>query len=522
MNYNFSPKIDWLQYSVLKTFKDQKNDTLTSVDLHRLPLCDKLLGALFCNVDGCYNDVIRKHMQSFIDTFIFKELRFKLSRSALITLGRSSAPGYQFVVDVDGKFKIFVPLRRPLESDSLNQIFPLIRGRNLVVSDGNVQSDWFIYNEFVGLSIVFTGTQISRSILKLSFEDFMITQKRMHLDFKIQRLDLALDSNIDFSVVYRKLYNNKGIRTPGIDIRTLRFDVNSSDNSGSIIAGKRGSTRYMRIYNKFAEQNGSAEHYPFMTVWSTVRSLNDMRNVECFPWTRLEFELRGNAALETFFHFLDCSTSSSIFDFFSTSFMIYNVSTDQQLKYFLGYNWDRLSLDSSWADFVSLNTNFVQLGELPCHKDFDPQALSNKYFRSQNAYKIARDTLSTMYMTSKLFGINFSDYAATGGAILNQNKVYRECLLHMEPDACLSSIDSKIFQSIQKIDKHASEYQYQMLTAKGIKSVFEDTSLALFEFFDDELPSIVLPVDDISDLVEFLNESDQNRHRYEFFERKIE
>lgn len=522
MDYFYSPKIDWLQYSVLKTFKDQKNDTLTSVELHRLPLCDKLLGALFCNVDGCYNDIILKHLQSFIDTFIFKELRFKLYKNSVITLSRSSAPGYQFVIDVDSKFKIFVPLRRPLESDSLNDIFPLVRGRSLVVTDGQVSSEWFIYNEFVGLSIVFTGSQIPRSITKVSFEDFMMTQKRMHLDFKIQRLDLALDSNIDFSVVYRKLYNNKGIRIPGIDIRTLRFDVNSSDNSGSIIAGKRGSTRYMRIYNKFAEQNGSAEHYPFAPVWRTLRSLNDMRNVECFAWTRLEFELRGNAALEAFFHFLDLSTSSTIFDFFSTSFMLYSVISDQALKDFLAYRWYRLSLDLSWVEFVQQNSNFVQLGEVPCHKDFDPQALSNKYFRSQNAYKIARDTLSTMYMTSKLFGVNFSDYAATGGAVLNQNKVYRECLLHMEPDACLSTIDAKIFQSIQKIDKHATEYQYQMLTAKGIKSVYEDSSLALYEFFDDELPSFVLPGDDISDLVEFLNESDQNRDRYEFYERKIE
>lgn len=121
--------------------------------------------------------------------------------------------------------------------------------------------------EDMGTHIQASGTALT-SLLNRTEGLFLLTN--MIASIVPSRIDLAVDTDTAFVSAFAKQAENGVLNT-----RARRWSIiNSQDNGQTVYIGSRSSEQFLRVYNKGSEQG-----------------LSDI------PWTRIELENKGSAAI---------------------------------------------------------------------------------------------------------------------------------------------------------------------------------------------------------------------------------
>lgn len=162
---------------------------------------------------------------------------------------------------------------------------------NMVVwEDVGVKICYNPCNPNMGTNVILSGDVLrAAGCDKDDLEDWFVRILPRY-DFHISRVDIAYDTDVDFSYFYEKFCKGEYITR----YRDVTRFVNKF-NRGTLYFGKRGKGTFFRIYDKFLER---------------IHELRSAEKISAFAvenkqsWTRIEGEFRRSQALEAFKEYL--------------------------------------------------------------------------------------------------------------------------------------------------------------------------------------------------------------------------
>lgn len=149
-------------------------------------------------------------------------------------------------------------------------------------------------NVRMGTNIIISGSVLKLKPLSPDDVKDWIVRILPHFDYKIGRVDIAQDTDVDFSYFYDKYVSGEFITRY---LTTTHKSYLNFDNRGTLYFGARGKGTYIRIYDKYLEQ------------WSKLKSKTKKLEFECEfggkSWTRLEMECKDSQAEQMLCHFIE-------------------------------------------------------------------------------------------------------------------------------------------------------------------------------------------------------------------------
>jgi len=171
--------------------------------------------------------------------------------------------------------------------------------------ENGVQVSWNSDRKEMGLHAVFSGSALRNLIERSGISPQTLLSEALHAGASITRLDLAKDAQdvpIDLDNIYQALKEGQNLGTA----RTYG-KIESSAGGFTVYIGSRTSEKFIRIYNKAAEQN-----------------------IQGVLWFRMEIETKGMVA-RAIASSLDRSRDwSSVFDTVAKTMVRFESSKDYE------------------------------------------------------------------------------------------------------------------------------------------------------------------------------------------------
>ena len=153
----------------------------------------------------------------------------------------------------------------------------------------------------MGTNIIIPGTVLREKPLEPGDIMDWFQKILVHYDYNICRVDIAQDTDVDFSYFFDKY--QKGEYVTRYLSHSLKSYVDC-DNRGTLYFGTRGKGTMIRIYDKYLEQ--------YSQLKSKIHKAEFAREWAGKSWTRLEMECRQDQALQM----LDCYINDCCGDVF--------------------------------------------------------------------------------------------------------------------------------------------------------------------------------------------------------------
>ena len=146
----------------------------------------------------------------------------------------------------------------------------------------------------MGTNIIVPGSALKEKELEPFDISDWFKKVLVHYQYNICRVDIAQDTDVDFSYFYDK-YQAGEFVTRYLN-HSLKTFVDRS-NRGTIYFGTRGKGTFIRIYDKYLEQ--------YSQLKSKIHKAEFVKQYQGKPWTRLEMECRQEQALQMLEHYIN-------------------------------------------------------------------------------------------------------------------------------------------------------------------------------------------------------------------------
>ena len=160
-----------------------------------------------------------------------------------------------------------------------------------VVFENGLKICYDPYHPRMGTNIIISGSVLKQRPVAPDDVLHWLTKILPKFDFKISRVDIAQDTNVDFSYFFEKY--SKGDYVTRYR-RSSQKSFLDADNRGTLYFGSRGKGTFIRIYDKYQEQ--------LSKIKSDLAAVEFKQQYGGEPWTRLEMECRDTQAAQM----LDC------------------------------------------------------------------------------------------------------------------------------------------------------------------------------------------------------------------------